>query len=79
MFVTVDATIKVKLDVLADNQIEGLEQVKELLPNCRLLKPSFWHRTWLDRLFSISPPWDAAPVAEVVSAEVASSVYAGGE
>jgi hypothetical protein len=79
MFVTVAATIKVKLDVLADNQTEGLEQAKTLLLNCRLLKPTFWQRTWVDRVFTSSPPWDAASVAEVVSTEVISAVYAGGE
>lgn len=79
MFVVIDATIKVKIELLADSVADGLATASAVLPQCRLLKPSFWHRGWLERLLDISVPWDAVPVTEVVDAEVVSSSYAGGE
>jgi hypothetical protein len=79
MFVTVDATIKVKLELLAASEEDGLAHAKAALPDYRLLGPSFHKRRWFSRLFDTSLPWDAALVTDVVSARVISSIYAGGE
>ena len=79
MFVTIEATIKVSLEVLAASPAEALATAPAALPQCRLVKPSFWQRNWLTRLVFGSPPWDAARVIEIVDARAISSVYAGGE
>lgn len=79
MFVTVNATVRVKIVIFAGDDVKGLEEAKAVLPNCRLVRPSFWQRSWIDRLFTNSSPDDAVPIMEVVTAQVASSVYAGGE
>jgi hypothetical protein len=79
MFVAIDATITVKLKMLANSPEEGLQHARALLPHCRLLRPSFRQRSWFERLVCGAPPSDAAPVAEVVGARVVSSSYAVGE
>jgi hypothetical protein len=79
MFVTIEATIKVSLEVLAASPAEALAAAPAVLVQCRLVKPSFWRRNWLTRVVFGSPPWDAARVIEIVDARAISSVYAGGE
>ena len=78
-FVSVAATIKVTLVVMADNEESGKLCARELLSKCRVARRYPGDARWFARLCRMVDQVPEIPVEEVVSLDVLSSVYAGGE
>jgi hypothetical protein len=79
IFVTVDATVRVRFSILMENVEGGVAELRAILPACRLVRPCFWRRTWLQRLRNDSAPHDAATVTEVFDVHSGPTTYGGGE
>lgn len=57
----------------------ALADAEATLRQCRLVRPAFWKRSWLERLFTAPAAYESMPVTDVVAAQMVSSEYAAGE
>jgi hypothetical protein len=79
MFIAVEAVLRVKVELLAGSEREGLHKAKNILARSRRLELSTRRRRWLEHLFVGPPPHDSALIVEVIDVRVVSSSYAAGE